>query len=82
MPKLEDFPLENGHHGKYYLWYLLVVTTQQGKAKDKNKQKGRVLFSPILNSVLDKEDKLIGHLQKNLLNNCLASLYIIAVLQS
>lgn len=38
MPKLEDSSLENGHHGKYYLWYLLVVTPQQRKAKDKNKQ--------------------------------------------
>lgn len=38
MPKLEDSSLENGHHRKYYLWYLLIATPQQGKAKDKNKQ--------------------------------------------
>lgn len=32
MLKVEDSSLENGHQSKYYLWYLLVVTTQQGKA--------------------------------------------------
>lgn len=86
MPKLENFSLENGHHRKYYQWSWLVVTTQQGEAKAKKTQaledRQSSLFTPSPLCPLDKEDKVIGHLEKNLLKKCLAFLYIIGVPQS
>lgn len=42
-------------------------------------KKARILFSLIVGSLLDKEGKLMGQLQKE---TCLPSLYIIAVIQS